>query len=92
MTERACEKCGGTDLLIRFKRAGGIVVSWGFGDDIRRKDPPRGVELYGYHGYFSATRDLLHVHCRTCQWWWTEEPKDARPPLTPSETNAAEAG
>jgi hypothetical protein len=65
-----CPKCGSQDCMRRFhKRNAAIEVASGkYGES-----PLPG--WYGGEGYtFWATRDLIHHHCRTCQYEWVSKP------------------
>lgn len=77
--ERRCEKCSEADLHITFVPAGDVLValnSWGTPNP-RRDNLPDGCSAPNWR--VVANRDVLHVHCRTCQWWWIEEPDRATP-------------
>lgn len=67
-----CPKCGGSDILRRFHKRNVVITPVEF-----NVSPLPG--WYGGSGYeFWATRDLIHHHCRTCQFGWVDKPL-ARP-------------
>jgi hypothetical protein len=65
--ETPCPKCGAADIIRRFyKKDEKLGSRWG--------DPP----LPGGYGtgvdHYYASRDLIHHHCRTCQYGWVDKP------------------
>jgi len=63
-----CPKCGGLDILRHFHKRG-------VGIDAARYNECPLPGWVGGEGYkFWATRDLIHHHCRTCQYGWVDKP------------------
>lgn len=69
----SCCKCGGGDIHTLFYREGAEVTRYFHDHNVRWLNIPQGC--YNRFGILEATADVLVRTCRTCRWWWTEQPR-----------------
>jgi hypothetical protein len=76
--ETPCPKCGSLDILRRFHKKNAVIETSTY--DERPLPAWVGGEAYK----FWATRDLIHHHCRTCQFAWVDKPLTKPRPQKPA--------